>query len=65
MLKYYVSRYMDLTRCAEIKTHDSCTECGRDLEGHHVTDFHRGAVWEYRRCAFCQEDHNVSEYALQ
>lgn len=64
MIKYYLSRYMDMGKCAEIKRESTCLLCGSDLEGRHETDFGNGSVREYSKCPQCQHEPLVTQYPL-
>jgi uncharacterized CHY-type Zn-finger protein len=64
MLKYYLSRYMNLEKCDEIQKGDLCKKCGGDLEGRHFTDFPKQLVKEVRVCYRCKKLPKISEYTL-
>ena len=64
VLKYYLSRYIDINKCAEVKRLTTCLDCGWDLEGRHFTDFESGLVKEVLCCPQCHENPKVLEHSL-
>lgn len=54
MYQAYLSRYMDLNKCDHIRRHESCPNCGRELDFSHTYDSSRQKVVESAICQSCR-----------